>query len=138
MLSLTFMTVPILLETTDSPAQLFHQWARMYHHGHQVLPGTALATTALYVSLAARSQRGWGGVYAAAAVATVAMLPFTWVFMVPTNNRLFELDAGKGHKEAVTVSIGYARELVAYWARLHLFRCGFPLVGVLLGAWGDV
>ena len=135
-MSLSLMAIPVLLDTTTQPSQLFHQWVRMYHYGHQVLPTLAVATFLLY-GYAAVSKRAasrpWG-IFAAAGVTTLSMLPFTWVFMVPTNNTLFRLDGeSKAAAAAAVASWGEAQELVTRWSWLHLVRSLFPLAGAVLG-----
>ena len=133
-MSLSLMAVPVLLDTTSDPAQLYHQWARMYHYGHQVLPTMAVATLSLYGYSAwtqRRAKRSWGGL-ALAGLTTVAMLPFTWLVMVPTNNRLFALEAaGKG--SGSVGSIEEAAGLVVKWSWMHLARSLFPLIGGVIG-----
>lgn len=136
MMSLSLMAIPVLLDTTDDPAQLFHQWVRMYHYGHQVMPTLAVATCLLYACSVLHSRiagRQWG-VYAVAAVTTVTMLPFTWVFMAPTNNILFRLEVES--KGASVASFAEAQGLVMKWGWLHITRSLFPLAGAALGLTG--
>lgn len=136
-MSLSLIAVPVFLDTTTEAPRLFHQWARMYHYGHQVLPGMAVGTFLLYGYVAAKKRgvkQPWG-VFVLAAVATVSMLPFTWIFMVPTNSELFRLEAAS--KEELSVAgIPEAKELVSRWAWLHFTRSLFPLVGAILGTAG--
>ena len=47
-MSLSLMAIPVLLDTTTQAPQFFHQWVRMYHYGHQVLPTIAISTFLLY------------------------------------------------------------------------------------------
>lgn len=135
MMSLSLMAVPVFLDTTSSAPQLFQQWVRMYHYGHQVLPTMAVGTFLLY-SYTAVKRRGAGkkpwGTVALAGLTTVAMLPFTWFLMVPTNNELFRLEVVSRAEPAVK-GIAEARELVLKWTWLHLTRSLFPLVGAILG-----
>ncbi len=136
MLSLSLMAIPVFFETTTEPAQLFHQWARMYHYGHRVAPTMALATSLLYAYTAIHKRaagRRWV-VFAVAGVTTMIMVPFTLIFMVPTNNTLFRLQAES--KAAPVASLGEAQELVTKWSRLHVVRSLFPLAGAILGLMG--
>ncbi|KAG6359554.1 hypothetical protein INS49_013075 [Diaporthe citri] len=95
MTSISAVAVPVFLDTTPEPALLFQQWARTYHYGHQALPTLSVATCGLYAYLTMKrraAQQPWVA-YAAAAIVTVIMVPFTWIVMVPTNNLLFRLTA---------------------------------------------
>ena len=70
-----------------------------------------------------------------AAGLTLGMIPFTWVFMAPTNGRLFEAQrrglAGVEGKEGG--GEGAVRGLVGRWRRLHFVRALFPLAGAVVG-----
>lgn len=129
------MAIPVLLDTTSEASQLFHQWVRMYHYGHQMLPTLAVATFLLYgyaaFSKRAASNRSWG-VLAVAGLTTLSMVPFTWIFMVPTNNTLFRLEVES--KGAAVASWDEAQELVTTWSSLHMARSLFPLAGAVLGS----
>lgn len=136
-MSLSLMAVPVFLDTTTDAPQLFHQWVRMYHYGHQILPTMAVGTFLLYAYTAAkrRSDRASWGVFALAALTTVSMLPFTWLVMVPTNNELFRLEV-VSKTEPLVKGIGEARELVVRWGWLHFTRSLLPLVGAIIGTIG--
>ncbi|KAI3545135.1 hypothetical protein CABS01_11797 [Colletotrichum abscissum] len=119
---------------SDTSSQLFHQFVRLYHYGHLVLPGLSLATLTLYASAGAMTRgtgRPWA-VYALAGTLTVAMIPFTWVFMVPTNNTLFDLHF-KSQSAGVIAGIDDAKGLLRRWSLLHLARSLFPLTGAVIG-----
>lgn len=136
MMSLSLMAVPVLLETTSSAPQLFHQWVRMYHYGHQVLPTMAVGTLLLYsyTAVGRRGKKQSWGTLALAGLITAAILPFTWLVMVPTNNELFRLEAVSRKGDPTVKGIAEAKELVVKWAWLHLTRSLFPLVGAILGS----
>ncbi|KAK6206285.1 hypothetical protein QIS74_13704 [Colletotrichum tabaci] len=134
MMSLSLVAVPVLLDTTSSSPQLFYQWVRLYHYGHRVLPGLSLGTLALYAFAGALSRaagRPWA-VYALAGAITVAMIPFTWIFMAPTNNTLFELHASS-QSVGVMAEVDGAKGLLRRWSLLHLTRSLFPLTGAVVG-----
>lgn len=137
MMSLSLMAVPVLLDTTTEAPQLFFQWTRMYHYGHQVLPTMAVATFLLYsyTCTKRRSAKKPWGVFALAGMTTVSMLPFTWIFMVPTNNELFRLEAASKAEPLVMGILG-AKELVVKWSWLHFTRSLLPLTGAVLGTLG--
>lgn len=137
MTSLSLIAVPVLLETTTQAPQLFHQWVRLYHYGHQALPTMAVGTFLLYIytSIKKRRARKSWGLFALAGVTTLSILPFTWIFMVPTNNELFRLEV-VSKAEPLVKGIVEAKELVVKWSWLHLTRSMFPLVGTVLGTMG--
>ncbi|KAK4609853.1 Monooxygenase hypC [Fulvia fulva] len=133
MMSLFLRTIPVILETTTAPSQLLHQWHRIFYRGHIQGPLISIATGLLY-SFAAyqRAQRGGAWKPLAVSVAiTVAMIPFTWVFMANVNNSLFSA-------VAVTEKGGVgdwkeAEGLVRRWGAWNAVRALFPLSGAVLG-----
>ncbi|RAH39760.1 DUF1772 domain-containing protein, partial [Aspergillus brunneoviolaceus CBS 621.78] len=137
MLSLSFIAVPVLLDTTTHPPQLFHKWSRLYHYGHVVLPFTAILTGLLYIYAAVchhqRSSRRWGAL-ALAGVLTVAIAPFTWLVMAPSNHELFRLQAVTSQMELAGIAIGPAQALIGHWRNLHMVRSLLPLLGAIIGA----
>jgi hypothetical protein len=137
MMSLSLMAVPVLLETTTEAPQLFFQWVRMYHYGHQVLPTMAVGIFLLYsytCTKRGRAKMPWA-VFALAGVTTISMLPFTWFVMVPTNNELFRLEAASKVEPLVMGILG-AKELVVKWSWLHFTRSLMPLALAVLGTVG--
>lgn len=129
MTSLSLIAIPVMLDTANEAPLLYQQWARTYHYGHQVLPGMAVATLLLYGYTAVRSK---STIYAVAGAVTVAMVPFTWIVMVPTNDELFAREAGSWD-EGVVMELGEAQGLLRRWAWMHLVRSLFPLVGAVVG-----
>jgi hypothetical protein len=133
MMSLSFVAVPTILDTATEAKHLQSQWARMYHYGHHILPAMAVGTGALhgYTSFSkARSNLPWG-LFALAGATTVSIAPFTWAFMLATNNKLFELGAKSREVELVQV-----RELVTKWNWLHFGRSLLPLIGTIMAVVG--
>ncbi|KAJ0120540.1 uncharacterized protein J7T55_015269 [Diaporthe amygdali] len=136
MMSLSFIAVPVLLETTRDAPQLLTAWTRTYHYGHLALPTMSVGTFLLYIYAARASKKGKGrsrGILAAAGVATVAMVPFTWAFMLPTNDELFRLQAASVTEPGVA-GFDAVREMVTSWSWMHVMRSLMPLVGAILGA----
>lgn len=134
MTSLSLIAIPVFLDSITRPPQLFYAWERMYHYGHQALPTMSVGAFSLWVYAAAKRRGGkqpWR-LCALAGATTVLMVPFTWFFMVPTNNELFRLAAGGSDMRGVTIEDG--RTLVVSWARMHLTRAAFPLAGAIFGA----
>lgn len=133
--ALSTMAVPGLL-AANVPAQvLARQWEAIFNLGKRLMPGTALVTLACYGYLAYdRSSRGleWR-TSVAAGVATVAIVPFTIIFMRPTNNSLLSIAGGTA---ASSSSYQDVTNLVLRWRGLNLLRALLPLGGSVLGVWG--
>ncbi|KAL2195261.1 hypothetical protein P885DRAFT_79202 [Corynascus similis CBS 632.67] len=135
MLSLSAFVVPVFLDTNNNANHMLRQWVRLYHYGHIYLPALCIATCGLY-GYAALTQRAaktkhWYR-YGVAAVWTIAMVPFTWVAMSPTNDILFSLEAS-GSAETAAADLVHVRGLVVKWAWLHVTRSLSPLVGAFVG-----
>ena len=134
-MGLSLMTIPLFLDTNTQPAHMLTQWVRLYHYGHLVLPSMAIATFFIYAYVVRGKRRAPGSpwvAYAAAAVVTVGIIPFTLVIMTPTNETLFRLEEeSKG--EAAVATLDQVQELVTRWGRMHFVRSLFPLVGAMLG-----
>lgn len=132
MMSLSGIAVPVLLETADNASQLLYAWTRMYHYGHLALPTMSITTCLLYLVASWKTKRGRGALMAAALI-TVAMVPFTWVFMGPLNEKLFHLQAASTSDLAET-RLKSVRDMIVWWSRLHVMRSLMPLAGALLGS----
>ena len=132
------LTIPIILDTTTHfPASLIvAQWSRTFHYGHLIMPPVALSTLAMYLSVLytrRQARAPWLG-YAAAAVITVAIIPFTLTFMGDTNATLFKLEEEFSRRGVVVGEMdGLARKLVARWGYLHLCRAVMPIIGAGVG-----
>ncbi|KAL4985709.1 DUF1772-domain-containing protein [Aspergillus falconensis] len=137
MLCLSAIAVPVFLDTDHTSSHLVRQWARTYHYGHIILPAVCIATCGLYAYITltkrATGRKHWR-TYAAAGMTTLAMVPFTWVLMTPTNNTLFGLE--KASSETGEDDLGAVRQLVVTWSWLHVTRSLFPLVGAIFGLRG--
>jgi len=152
MMSLSLMAVPVFLDTTDHAPQLFSEWVAMYNYGFPTLPTISIATCGLYLYTALRARAldsPWALYAAVAGVTTVVMVPFTWVFMWPTNETIMALEkqsrggrrGGEEEKKGKKVEnqageIREARRLVKKWSRIHFTRSLFPLTGALVGLYG--
>lgn len=136
-MSLCFVAVPVLLDTATEAAQLLPQWSRMYHYGHQIMPTIAVSTLLLHGYTSFRkhgSNKPWA-VFALAGVITVSIAPFTWIFMEPTNNELFRLEA-VSKMEPQGLEISGVKELVVKWTWLHFTRSLLPLAGTIMATLG--
>ncbi|SPQ25361.1 283a8dec-2c10-498f-b239-95128c8f25b0 [Thermothielavioides terrestris] len=132
-----FITIPVILDTQTDALQICRQWARAFHYGHVAGPGLCGATLLLhlYAAFGGRKDPGQDKAKAKAArkrqlvagLATMGMVPYTWLTMSSTNNALFAQLAG-GAADLASV-----RHLVGVWSWLHFVRCMFPLTGAILG-----
>nr|POE56480.1 anthrone oxygenase gedh [Quercus suber] len=140
MISLSIIAVPVFLDTGPSPGMLYVQWARMYHYGHMVLPTLSILTATCYGYAAwlVRVQKQKWQLFAVAAVTTILMIPFTLLFMTPTNERLFALEKATRSIESTGQlgSLEEARVLIRRWSGLHIMRSLSPFVGAVLGSIG--
>ena len=133
MMSICFVSVPVILDTVSGGAHLQSQWARLYHYGHYIMPAMAVGTGIVNGVIArsnARAHIPWR-LFAMAGMMTVSIAPFTWIFMVKTNNELFRLGAQPARPEVSRV-----RELVVRWTWLHFVRSLLPLVGTMMATMG--
>lgn len=139
MMSLALVAAPVLLDTSMEAAQLFAQWARLYHYGHQIMPTIAIGTLLLYAYTCTQkraAKRPWG-LLALAGAMTISIVPFTWIVMVPTNDELFRLEA-VSKTDPLVLGLSGAKELVVKWTWLHAARSLLPLAGAILGTLGTI
>ena len=137
-MGLSAIVVPVLLDTNTESTHLIRQWARLYHYGHLYMPAISVSATGLYSYAALRKRalhRKQWIIYAAAGVTTIAMVPFTWLIMDPTNNALFRLNE-LASATALAVDLSTVQGLAVKWAWLHVLRSMFPLAGAILGLVG--
>ena len=139
MICLSEVVIPVFLDTITDSTQLLRQWVRVYHYGHIYMPALCVATCGLYAytAMIKRDDRDQWMIYSAAAATTLAMVPFTWIAMAPTNNILFGLELSATTKQSME-ELSTVQAIVVRWSWLHLFRAVFPFIGVLLGFKGTV
>lgn len=132
------LAIPIILDTNTSAAFLVKQWARNFHYGHLIMPPMAIFTCAVHARTAWKRRSAgldWTG-YLMASLITVAIIPFTLIFMATTNDALFGLnavfDSGK-HAVEDRSTMALARGLVARWGYLHFCRAVMPVTAAFLG-----
>lgn len=133
MMSLSTTCMPVFLGSIPDGAQLTRQWLHFYRLGSRTAPPIALGTFGLYIYSALTNRaagRPWQ-LLAAAGAATLSIVPYTLVAMLPTNNELARLER-KG-RAGEKVDPEEARGLARRWTWLHLVRSLFPLAGALLG-----
>lgn len=124
------------MQSDGPPDAQLRQWQTAYHAGHRTMPRVA-ALTALGHAVVAWQQAGRGGEWrglAAAAVLTLAIVPFTFAFIMPTNNALEREIA----RETKTLSRAAAVALLQKWARWNLLRSVLPLAGAACAVWNIV
>jgi noranthrone monooxygenase len=136
MMSAFLLTIPVLLETTNQPEKLVHQWRRMYLNAHRRSPAIAV-TTGLMYGYAAWSKHAAGEpwcVFAAAALTTVGIVPYTLTFMQSINDALFRADhlAAKG----TGLALGEVQRMLIRWGQLSAVRALIPLAGGVMGLLG--
>ncbi|KAL4993239.1 hypothetical protein BDV10DRAFT_198494 [Aspergillus recurvatus] len=137
MMTITFLFIPVWLDTITRPSYLLDQWLRSFHYGHLGHPTMAVLTLTLYV-LSAWQRRSDGKRWKTlltAGIVTILMSAFTLLFMIPTNTILFEYASGSPGTE--TVELQEAKRLVLKWGWMHLTRSFFPLIGAAIGM-GDM
>lgn len=130
------LAIPAILGV-EAPAQILaKQWAHLFQHGKMVGPVIALTATLGYAYLAwdLRAQgRDWMG-YLLAGGLTMGLVPFTLVFLNPTNARLLDIAAGTSAAAKATGNEAI-RGTIAKWSGLNLVRAFFPLAGSVVGFW---
>ncbi len=130
--ALSLITVPALLTNTTN-ASLLTCWRQTLQSGVKVCPSFAVAATIAHVLNAYINHNSTSGraMYSAAAAAsTIAIVPFTKIFMGLTNKELFEREkAAFGTATDVELS---SLELVKKWGRLNLTRSFLPAAGALV------
>ncbi|KAL5362096.1 hypothetical protein BJX96DRAFT_153393, partial [Aspergillus floccosus] len=138
------LTTPALIQTLrngDLPAGLaVKAWRNMYQRGKEQNPPIAAATAAGFLycawavrggtSLAPLTPRNAPLLYCAAAALTLAIVPYTFAAMVPTNSALI---AKAEAKELSVQESAEAVPLLEKWTKLNAIRGVWPLVGGLVG-----
>ncbi|KAF4955002.1 hypothetical protein FSARC_11960 [Fusarium sarcochroum] len=125
--ALSLAGIPAALSAPSTSATV---WQEIFNRGFAIMPKFA-ATTAvayLYAAYAANQDgRSWKGL-AAGALLTVAIVPYTVVFMSSTNELLFKAAAG-----TLGASQDDVAKLIGRWGVLNLVRSLFPLAGTIAG-----
>lgn len=125
--------MPGLLSAPVSGALLAQQWQTIFNLGKATAPTIAVASLAAFAYTAydrSRRHLDWTR-YATAGALTLAIVPFTLIFMHPTNQSLLQV-AGGGATAAV-VNDDSVRALITKWAGLNLIRSLLPLGGAVVG-----
>lgn len=120
-----------------SIAQRLTVWDRAYHGGMLAVPGSVLSTMASWTTLFVlnnkfeslrhpRARPDWHWLLPAA-LTQAAVLPFTAIFILPTNNRLIYLR--RRANEGEDVDEVEVERLFGQWQRLHFVRVVASSVG---------
>lgn len=135
MISLSAVAIPVFLDTNHHSTLLLSQWVRTYHYGHIYMPALCVGTCGLYgFTVLSNSRNGKHYLrYILAGATTLAMVPFTWVFMAPTNNILFGWEEASAKDSPLMIELSVVQDIVMKWAWLHVVRSLFPFLGMILG-----
>jgi hypothetical protein len=134
MMSLSLITMPVLLNTPLSTAQLCSVWSQIYVRGRGMLPALAVITFVMYAYASAKQKTPKSSrPLILAGIITIAIAPFTWIFLAPTNNKLFALQVENQDMTTMLGSVEPAKKLIVEWSRLHLARSLLPLFGAATG-----
>lgn len=133
-MSLSLITMPVLLESSLSTTQLCSVWSEIYLRGRGLLPALAVMTCVMYGYAYARQKIVRSSkALILAGVLTIAIAPFTWLVLAPTNNMLFALHTEAQSMRDIPGGVETAKRLIADWSRLHLARSLLPLFGAATG-----
>jgi hypothetical protein len=142
--ALSLISVPALSRSQkqDSvPAgHLVRQWKYIYDDGKVQNPSVAVIASASFAYLAWSVRSGTAlslivpknsfQIYSAAALLAIGMVPYTMIFMLPTNNKLMaKAEQAAGAKGAVAADDKEVIELLRKWSILSGIRSLVPLLG---------
>ncbi|GKZ63366.1 hypothetical protein AnigIFM60653_007614 [Aspergillus niger] len=135
--ALSLIAVPALANARDEksvpPGTVVKLWNKIYDAGKSQNPPVAATTAAAFLYLAwsvhPRSPTTYNlaGLYTAAAVLTVSIVPYTILMMRPTNNALIKLAKSRG--ELTATEVAQSNDLLGRWVVLNGIRSLLPLVG---------
>ncbi|PYI35345.1 DUF1772-domain-containing protein [Aspergillus indologenus CBS 114.80] len=143
--ALSLIAVPAVVETqkdTTLPSSVVVKlWWGFYEKGKTQNPPIAAATASAFLYLAWSVRAGGplfrsaaynrAGLYTAAAVLTLGIVPYTILTMRPTNNALIAL--AQSLKDLTAADETRSRDLLAKWTLLNGIRGLLPLAGAMLG-----
>ena len=127
-----FAGAAIYINLVEHPARMWldtpnatSQWAPSY--ARATLMQAPLAVIGL-LSATAAWWIGAGTAWLIAGLLLGAVVPFTFIVIMPTNNRLLDPSRDRGSSET--------RALLEHWVRLHAVRSVLGLSAFVLCAWG--
>ncbi|KAI4227251.1 MAG: hypothetical protein L6R36_002571 [Xanthoria steineri] len=133
--TMSTIAVPTILAGQTNPSLLVSHWNSMFRAGSKVGPTLVAlgAVNYLYAAWGAYNSnydtRVWKG-FAAAGLSTMAVAPYTVMFLASTNSALL------AQATETTLNEVQVRGLVEQWAFLNLLRAGIPIVSTALGLYG--
>ncbi|KAL9581958.1 MAG: hypothetical protein Q9212_003577 [Teloschistes hypoglaucus] len=141
-LAVSYGFVPSMVQAHNT--MLVRQWRTTYNRGVAAAPALTIVSTLSYVylsyNLAFTLNQHKAEVYALAALVTGSIVPYTLMFMMKTNGKLYQkardsksLERVEEFDESKCKEGDNARELLAHWSRLNFTRGLFPLTGACLG-----
>lgn len=135
--ALSLIAVPALTNARDEksvpPGTVVKLWNKIYDAGKSQNPPVAATTAAAFLYLAWSVHPGspttynLAGLYTAAAVLTVSIVPYTILTMRPTNNALIKLAKSRG--ELTSTEVAQSNDLLGRWVVLNGIRSLLPLLG---------
>jgi hypothetical protein len=125
--SITLVAIPVAQATPASTAQIWHG---LFNRGHAIMPKLAVtvAATCAYAAYDSYSNRGYWKGFLGAAGLTIAIVPFTLLFINSVNATL--MHAAKGSS---TLTVTQISELASKWGLLNLVRSFLPMAGAVTG-----
>lgn len=133
--------VPAMDVPASSVSHLNRQWQEIYFRGHRVGPALAIIGGTVFSTASYLADQGFvKQVFAAATVASFAIIPYTLLFMLSTNDELHRRSfaivkdplASKKMNESETAA------LISKWVALNKIRANISLLSACLGAIGIV
>lgn len=129
---ISFSEVPAL--SSSGPNELWRFFPYMYQNAARIQAPLAVlsgSTGVIYSLRIAKSSPVLAKVWLGAALSFIAIVPYTLIFMMPTNNRII-----KSNKTLENES--KKQELLKKWSNLHLVRTVLSLAGFSAMVYGCV
>ncbi|CEJ62823.1 hypothetical protein PMG11_11309 [Penicillium brasilianum] len=133
--------VPVMNVPASSVSHLNRQWQEIYFRGHRVGPALAIIGGTVFSTAAYLADQGFvKQVFAAATVSSFAIVPYTLLFMLSTNDELHRRSfaivkdplASKNMDESETAA------LLSKWLALNKIRANIALLSACLGTIGII
>lgn len=132
--STLFTGAAVYITAVEHPARLscgtevaLAEWAPSYKRATVMQVPLALVAGVLGI---VRGAQGGSSLWVLGAVLILAVIPFTLIVILPTNNRL--LDRGRDSRSDETL------DLLEKWGRLHAVRSALSIAASILFVWAAV